>query len=117
MLNEAYVVLHVDILTLLLPYKFFVVAVLGSNAIWHMENELKSFSQSSKVYCEFLILFGCQSVIKGLISHAALPHYSSSFCYCLFYLPAVVVEYPFWSSVSGREFLRYIIRVHYFQLL
>jgi len=57
MLNEAYVVLHVDILTLLLPYKFFVVAVLGSNAIWHMENELKSFTQSSKVYCEFLIVW------------------------------------------------------------
>ena len=50
------------------------------------------------------LLFGCQSVIKGLISHAASPHYSSSFCYCSFYLLAFVVEYPFWPSVSGREF-------------
>ena len=80
------------IFNLVLTYKFFVVAVLESNAVWHMENELKSFGQSSKVYCELLIVVWVPSSRKGLISHTVSSHYSSSFCNCLFYLPAFVVE-------------------------
>ena len=68
---------------------------------WKMNSSPSVRAQKFTVSC---LLFECQSVIKGLISHAGLPCYSSSFSYCSFYLPAFVVEYPIFPSISGGEF-------------
>ena len=102
MLNAAYVVWCVNILTFFLSTSSLLWLSWGVMPFgtWKTNSSPSVRARKFTVSC---LLFGCQSVILGLISHTGLPCYSSSFSYCSFYLPAFVVEYPFWPIVSGRE--------------